>query len=121
MDSQQFQGLQFDAKISHGCSGEYRIWIPKEILSKIPDGTWFITSVKIRKEGFVQTFSKRPLSKTGGSKRYIPIYNSDVMIDYSQLGKVHVEIEVYRWTTGMHGRGRFIPFRYRFQSIQDQD
>lgn len=89
-----FKRLTFDATISKGCSGEFRIWVPKHILEQIPKDLWIVETVFIRYEDFKQSLKAHPLSKAGENKRYIPIYNSEIEGDYRSMGKVSIEMVV---------------------------
>ena len=84
----------FSTIISKGSGGGYRIWIPKKIISEIPDSTWIIERTVLHKDGFKQILDKHPFSKAGSGKRYIPIYCEDDVtgVDYLNLGEVEVQI-----------------------------
>lgn len=84
--------VQFDTKISKGSGGGYKIPIPKRIFDRFPHDLWVIQTVYIRSEGFKQTLKNHPCSKSGDTKRYVPIYTSDIEADYENMGTVNVEL-----------------------------
>lgn len=85
-----FKRLQFDTSIIKA-SSNYRIWIPKKIREQMPSDIWIVESTIIRAGDFKQSLFNHPVSRTGQGY-YIPIYAEDKEAEYSQFGRVSVEI-----------------------------
>ena len=94
--SQNDNPIEFITSIYKNSGGGFKIWIPKKIMSELPDDIWTISYIVIENEDnrFRQILKDHPLSKAGRNQGYIPIYCEEVVTDYKELGKVSISMRL---------------------------